>query len=635
MSDRERADFTERGDIPTDRETITDRSLSRYSALAFAAFKTPIMQFVAFMRRDLRSNEIAQIVACAIWGAVVGAVVAFLRTAVLLLHRFDFAMTGNKLLSAGTGISPFRIIIIPALGGLVLAGLSLLVRRYRSNDIVDPVEANALYGGRMSLWDSLNLATATVVSNAAGASLGMEAGYTQLGSGIFSTLGERFRLRRADMRVFVTAGAAAAIAAAFNAPMAGIFYGYEMILGSYTPAALAPVAIAAVCAALAQRGLSQAEPLFVMPGSTPITIETYWVFGGMGIAAALLSILAMTGVTLVERLMRHSRLPDWLRPAVGGALLSAIALFFPQVLGSGHGGIQYHVENIWPILPLLMLLGAKVLASAISVGSGFRGGLFSSALFLGCIFGAICAQLAGALDPALQPERVAFLLVGMGSVAAGIIGAPFTMVFLVLEGTGDFPVAIGVLVSVITSSTIVRLLFGYSFATWRFHVRGLGLKGAHDIGWIADLTVARLMRSDPKLVSTGLVLRALREKYPPGSVTRVFAMAPDGHYAGWLDMAEVHDPQIDEVLEQSLVADLIRQPDIYLLPQENVRTALARFEAARTESLPVLASAADPRVIGYMTEAYALRRYTQELERRRSAELGERNLFSLHQASTG
>jgi CIC family chloride channel protein len=349
----------------------------------------------------------------------------------------------------------------------------------------------------------------------------------------------------------------------------------------------------------------------------------------MGIAAALIAILSMMAVTWVERGMRHVRLVDWARPCIGGVLLSAVAFSFPQVLGSGHGGIQFHFDNHWTLEALVVLLAAKIFASAVSVGSGFRGGLFSSSLFLGCIFGAVCAQFAAYFDPAFLSQRPAFLLVGMGAVAAGIIGSPFTMVFLVLEATGDFPVTIGVLMSVIMSATIVRLTFGYSFSTWRFHVRGLGLKGAHDIGWIADMTVARLMRSDPKLVAADMVLRALREKYPPGSVARVFAVAPDGHYAGWLDMAEVHDPQIDEVVDQGVVADLVRQPDVYLLPSENVRTALARFEEAQTESLPVLSARADPRVIGYMTEAYAMRRYMQELERRRSAELGEQNLFSL------
>jgi chloride channel protein, CIC family len=591
-----------------------------------------LRQIFTLVRRDVRSNELAQIVLCGAFGGFVGSVVVAMHVIVLFLHRVDFAISGNNLLSSGIGVDRVRILIVPALGGLVLGAAALVTRRYRATDIVDPVEANALYGGHMSLWDSIRLAGATMLSNGAGASLGMEAGYTQLGSGIFSTIGEYLRLRRADMRVFVTSGAAAAIAAAFNAPLAGTFYGYELILGSYTPVALAPVAFAAICSALVQRGLGDTRPLFEVPGTTPIDLRSYVIFAAMGVAAALISILSMTAVTWVERGMRRVAIVDWLRPCAGGVMLSAVAFAYPQVLGSGHGGIQYHFETHWALDVLVALLAAKIVASAVSVGSGFRGGLFSSSLFIGCIFGAICAQVAAQFDPSFAAQRPAFMLVGMGAVAAGIIGAPFTMVFLVLEATGDFPVSIGVLVSVIMSATIVRLTFGYSFATWRFHVRGLGLKGAHDIGWIADMTVARLMRSDPKLVPTDMTLRALREKYPPGSTARVFAIARDGHYAGWLDMAAVHDPQIDDAVDHGVVADLVHQPEVYLLPSENVRTALARFEEAQTESLPVLSGRADPRVVGYMTEAYAMRRYMQELERRRSAELGEQNLFSLGQA---
>lgn len=611
--------------------TNEDTKFHPAAALIPGVVQRTTRQLLALVNRELRSNEFAQIGLCAIWGGIVGAIVAAMRGSVLVLHRIDFALSGGHLLSTGIGVDRLRIVFVPALGGLILAGLAVLAQRYRAGDIVDPVEANALYGGRMSLWDSLRLAAATLISNASGASLGMEAGYTQLGSGVFSSVGDYFRLRRADQRVFVTAGAAAAIAAAFNAPLAGTFYGYELVLGSYTPAALAPVALAAVCGALVQRGLGDTEPLFAVAGTTPVELRSYVIFGVMGIAAALISIVSMMAVTWAERTMRRTRIPEWLRPCIGGILLSAVALSYPQVLGSGHGGIQYHFDVQWALVPLLALLAAKIFASAISVGSGFRGGLFSSSLFLGCVFGAICAAIAQHFDPAFASQRAAFLLVGMGAVAAGIIGSPFTMVFLVLEATGDFPVAIGVLVAVITSATIVRLTFGYSFATWRFHVRGLGLRGAHDIGWIADMTVAKLMRSDPKIVPTGMSLRALRDKYPPGAVARVFAVAPDGHYAGWLDMAEAHDPQIEEAVDQSVVADLVRQPDVYLLPSENVRTALARFEQAQTESLPVLASRTDTTVVGYMTEAYALRRYTQALERRRSAELGEQNLFSLGQ----
>jgi CIC family chloride channel protein len=580
-------------------------------------------------QRDIRSSEVAQIVACALIGALVGGVTNYLHLLVDLAHKLIFNLPKHVALSMGTATDHWRLIFVPAVGGLILGVGAWVVRRYRASEIVDPVEANALFGGRMSLLDSIRLTAMTVISNASGASLGMEAGYSQLGSALFSRFGREFRLRREDQRIFVTAGAAAAIAAAFNAPLAGAFYGFELILGSYMPRALAPVAVASVCATLTQRALNRPQPLFEMGGPLFLDTRSYALFLLMGILAAGVGILAMQAVTWAERGLRAVDVPEWMRPFVGGVVLSVIAWEFPQVLGSGHGAIQYHFDMRWTLVPLAALLVAKLLASAISVGSGFRGGLFSSSLFLGSLFGGAFAEALAPFVHGIVLQEPAFLLVGMGSVAAAIVGAPLTMVFLVLEATGDFPVTLGVLTGVITASTIVRLTFGYSFSTWRFHVRGIGIRGAHDVGWISDMTVARLMRSDPKTVRSDMSLRALRTKYPPGAIKSVYAVDPDGRYIGVIDMLAVHDPLIDDVVDFTVVADLAGMTSVYLLPSENVRTALARFEETQTEELPVLSARADPRVVGFLTESYALRRYTQELERRRAAELGEENLFSL------
>ncbi|MBS0278261.1 MAG: chloride channel protein [Proteobacteria bacterium] len=605
---------------PISRRTLRLRYLQRRWRVLFAG-----------VQRDLRSNEMGQIVACAMIGAFVGAITDYLHLLVDLAHKLAFNLPKHVTLSMGTATDHWRLIFVPAIGGLILGVGAWIVRRYRAGEIVDPVEANALFGGRMSLFDSIRLTTMTVISNASGASLGMEAGYSQLGAAVFSRFGRQFRLRREDQRIFVTAGAAAAIAAAFNAPLAGAFYGFELILGSYMPRALAPVAVASVCATLTQQALNKPQPLFDMTGPVVLDTRSYGLFLLMGILAAGVSIVAMQAVTWAERGLRALEVPDWLRPFVGGVVLSFIAWEFPQVLGSGHGAIQYHFNMHWALLPLAALLVAKLVASAISVGSGFRGGLFSSSLFLGTLFGGVFAQCLAPFVPGVAAQEHAFLLVGMGTIAAAIVGAPLTMVFLVLEATGDFPVTLGVLTGVITATTIVRLTFGYSFSTWRFHVRGLGIRGAHDVGWISDLTVARMMRSDPKVVRSDMSLRALRAKYPPGATKSVYAVDPDGRYVGVIDMLTVHNPQIDDVVDFTVVADLAGMKSVFLLPSENVRTALARFDQTQTEALPVLSARADPRVVGYLTEAYALRRYTQELERRRAAELGDENLFSLGQ----
>lgn len=581
------------------------------------------------MQRRLRSNELFQIVVCAAFGVVVGALVAGVHWLVDFLHQTGFRLAVDHSLSTGIAVDPQRILIVPLIGGLVLGLSALVVRRFRSNDVVDPIEANALHGGRMSLTDSLRLLVATIVSNASGVAIGMEAGYVQLGAGILSKVGRSFRLRRSDQRIFVAAGAAAAIAAAFNAPLAGAFYGYELILGSYAVRPLAPVAAAALAGTMTLRALMDPAPLFSVGYIYSFSQWLYLVFALLGILAAGFSVLAMQAVTWAERGLRRLPLPQWLRPAVGGVLVSAIALVVPQVLGSGHGAIQLVFDNSFTLPMLLLLLVAKLLASALTLGAGFRGGMFSTSLFLGCLFGAVFADLISYVAPHLVEQHATLMMVGMGSVAAAVIGAPLTMMFLVLEGTGNFPLTVGVMVGVVFASTIVRLTFGYSFSTWRFHQRGLGIRSPHDVGWLADLTVGRLMRADAKIVPSAMSIDAVREKFPLGSAKRAFVITETGAFAGTLDIAAIHDAETTDGLDGKRAGDFASDPDLFLLPSDNVRAALARFEEQEVETLPVLASAGDRAVIGYLTEQYALRRYNQELERRRTADLGERDLFSI------
>jgi CIC family chloride channel protein len=576
----------------------------------------------------LRSNEPTQILVCAVFGAVVGALVAGLHRLVDWVHHVAFNIKGDFSISMGIGLDSMRVLIVPVAGGLVLGIAVAVMRRLRPAEVIDPIEANALHGGRMSMTDSLRLLMATLWSNACGVAVGMEAGYSQLGAAALAKVGQYFRLRRPDQRIFVGAGAGAAIAAAFDAPLAGAFYAFELIIGGYSVRALAPVAAASLCATLTVRVLTHPAPLFYVGPFPAIPPWFYVMFALLGAAAAGYGVLAMQAVTWAERLLRRLPLPQWLRPAIGGLLVSAMALAVPQVLGSGHGAVQELFDRDPSLMFIALLLIAKLVASAISLGAGFRGGMFSASLLLGCLFGAAFGQLLTLAVPGLAGQQAVLMLVGMASVAAAVIGSPLTMVFLVLEGTNNFPVTVGVMAGVVVASTIVRLTFGYSFSTWRFHQRGIGIRGAHDVGWLADLTVGRLMRADPKTVGEATPLAELRERFPPGGIRRVFVLSEAGDYVGALDVAALHEETPADG-ETRTARDFARGDDLYLLPYENVRTALARFEDKEIETLPVLESPTERHVVGYLTEQYALRRYNQELERRRSAELGERDLFSI------
>ena len=198
------------------------------------------------LRAFVRAHETSLVVLAVLIGAIGGLVVAVMSGLVTVLHSVLFNLPLGDRLSSQPSIDPVRALVVPTVGGLVLGIAFLLLLRVRPAREIDPIEANALYGGRMSFRGSVIVALQTIWSSGVGGSVGLEAGYTQLSSGLAASLGRGFHLRRNDQRIMVGCGAAAAIAGAFSAPLAGAFYAFELVIGGYTPASLTPVGVAAV-----------------------------------------------------------------------------------------------------------------------------------------------------------------------------------------------------------------------------------------------------------------------------------------------------------------------------------------------------------------------------------------------------
>lgn len=572
----------------------------------------------------LRENRPSQIVICALLGVAVGTITGLLHELVSFAHRVGFMLAPDEHLSATDHINSRLLFLVPVLGGLLLGFVNREMKRRRPNDIVDPIEANAIYGGRMSVIDSLRLLLATLLSNGSGISVGMEAAYTQVGACVMSWTGQRLQLRREDMRTFVAAGAAAAIAAAYNAPLAGAFYGYELVLGTYTIAALPQVTICALMGALILRLFTAGNPIFSLPmQALDVPVRDYIAFLLVGVVAAGVSITTMKAVTGCEQIFRRLPLPEWARPALGGLIVGALAFALsPQVLGSGQGGIDSHLHNPWPMRALLLLLAGKVLASAVSIGSGFRGGLFSASLFLGCLLGQIAGLVAQHFMPVSDTGLETFMLAGTGSVAAAIIGAPMTMTILVLEMTGSFPAMTAVLAGVLVASTVTRYSFGYSFSTWRFHLKGKGITGARDVGWVHDLTIDKLAIPAAPTALVDASIEELRKHFPAtGNIRNIFLTDNKGVYHGVVNVTELHSPA-DSVRPTEPAAALAKGMGFFILPQQNIRDALKTFAEARLEELPVVANAKSRKLVGYVREPGLLRRYTQEMEANHLAQTG-------------
>ncbi|WP_343313794.1 chloride channel protein [Brucella sp. BE17] len=580
--------------------------------------------FVPFrLRAVVRGNELGLAVAGAVIGVISALAVAIIGGISQWMHQALFSLSSDERLSSATSFHPSAY-IAPLAGGVLTGIVIWILARWRKRPIVDPIEANALHGGRLSLTDSFILVGQNLVSNGFGASVGLEAAYTQLASGFASRIGRAMKLRRADLRTLVGCGAAAAIASAFNAPLTGAFYAFELIIGVYSIATLTPVVVAAIVGTLVTQAIGEAPFVIDIGAIDTITPRDYLPALLLGLLAASIGISIMRSVTFVEKITRQSALPNIFTPAIGGALVGMIAFFSPQVLASGHGALHIDLHANLAIPVLLLLILTKSLASAISIGTGFRGGLFFASLFLGALTGKLFAAVAALILPtglALAPE--VYAVIGMSALAVAVVGGPMTMTFLALELTGDFPISMVVLGAVVSSSLLVRKTFGYSFATWRFHLRGESIRSAHDVGWIRDLTVSRMMRHDVRTVLIDTDIETFRHDFPLGSTQRVIAVDAQGRYVGMIPVPEVYADSFESPDNPHNIADLLKYQNEFLLPQMNAKEAVARFDRAESEALAVINNAQERKVMGLLSEAHTLRRYSEELDRRRREVSGE------------
>ena len=289
--------------------------------MAHRRFKTMRRGLNLAFARELtrfRENEIALIVIAALAGFVIGAVVSVIDGAVVELHYLIFGVPLDAHLSAGREIPAGVRFFAPVAGGILVGLIAATIRHFRPREIVDAIEANALYGGRMSLRDSIHLGLLTIVSVGFGGSAGLEAAYTQVGSGFASKIGKNIRLRRQDLRVLVGCGSAAAISAAFNSPLTGAFYAFELVIGSYTLQSLAPVASAALCGNLAIHAISNGRPMFASPPAVSVEGHDYLLFLLLGFGAAAIAIATMRAVTLVENTLRHRQGSRYSEAGSGG-----------------------------------------------------------------------------------------------------------------------------------------------------------------------------------------------------------------------------------------------------------------------------------------------------------------------------
>ena len=592
-----------------------DRKVLKRPAMIRDAAVPVYNRGLATFRRIFRSSEAALVLLAILVGAAAGLMMIALRAMAHGMQSLIYGLSGSSL-SAAPSIDPLRLFALPLFGLILGFGSRAAVRRWRKP--VDVVEANALHGGAIPLRDSLLVCVQTLLSNGAGASIGLEAAYAQAGGGAASVFGAWLRLRRADMRILVGAGAGAAVGAAFGAPLTGAFYAFEIVIGAYTPAAIAPVAAACLTAVLLVRLAGIEAYLTALPGAKAITSGDYLLYAGLGIVCALIGIAIMRAVTGIEELVRRSGIPEPWRPAIGGMLLIPLAMLTPQSLSAGHGALHLDLGAEVGLKLLLLVLIVKIAASSISLGFGFRGGLFFASLFIGSLVGQIFADAAIRIDglPPVDPADAA--LIGMAGMAVAIVGGPMTMSMLVLETTHDFALTAVAITAALCASTLVRETFGFSFSTWRLHTRGESIRSARDVGWVRSLTVGKMMRRGTETAPETVAIGEFRRRFPLGSTAKVVLTDQMGRYFGIVETAKAFDAA---VAEDQQVGDLAILRETTLTPELDVRAAIKLFDLSEADYLAVVDG--ERQVLGTLSERFVHRRYADEVEKAQREIFGE------------
>jgi chloride channel protein, CIC family len=271
---------------------------------------------------------------------------------------------------------------------------------------------------------------------------------------------------------------------------------------------------------------------------------------------------------------------------------------------------------------IAMIIVLKLFACMISLASGFRGGLFFASLFVGSLIGkwyALALELPF-LHISVDPITCAFT--GMASLGVAIVGGPLTMSFLVLEMTRSVDVSAAVLAACIVTSVFVRAVFGHSFSTWRLHLRGETIRSAADVGWLRSLTVERMMRTDVGKVHAMATVAECRHEFALGSRPAVIVVDGEDHYYGLVMLPELFSTDLDAIAEESRVVDLANFTGVVLVPTMNVRSAMKMFDDAEAEVLAVVEADGGRKVVGFLTESHARRRYAEELDQATRGILG-------------
>lgn len=544
---------------------------------------------------------------------------------------FRLAIEGVELTTFGIGTPTFDALLglpwywrlaIPVIGGLIVGPIvTYFASEAKGHGVPEVMEAVATKGGIIRGRVAAAKVVASAVTIGSGGSAGSEGPIVQIGSAIASKLGQWFRVSPRRMKTFVGCGAAAGIAATFNAPVAGMLFSLEIVMGDFAMSQLSPIIVASVMATAISRMYLGNAPAFAVPGYemvSPIELVSYAL---LGLAAAFVAVWFNKTLFFSEEFFEKLRVPDWIKPALGGLIIGIMgAVGLPHVYGVGYEFIEEALLGHLGLTLMLVLIVMKIVATSATLGSGGSGGILAPSLFLGAMIGGVVWYGTHFVAPDfVAPTYGPYALVGMAALVGAATHAPMQAILIIFELTGGYEVILPLMLATMIATIIARKLFVESIYTVKLRSKGITLRQGAEINVLKGIKAGDVMRTDFKSVPHSTRLRPLLDLIGESSSnSTIFVTDNKDELLGHIAYGELRHVLFDvEALEPILsAADIANLSPVVVHPGVTLDIVMQLFARKNTEEIAVTDPDNPRKLVGSIHRTDVADAYNHEILKR-------------------
>ncbi len=512
----------------------------------------------------------------------------------------------------------YYVIIVPAVGGLVVGLLIyFFAREAKGHGVPEVMLAVASAGGRIRPRVAIIKALASSVCIGSGGSVGREGPIVQIGSTLGSILGQLFKLSEERIIILVACGAAGGIAATFNAPLAGIFFALEVILGEYGLKYFSSVVLSSVTATIISRTFLGDYPAFMVPPYTLLSVWEIPLYFFFGFIAAFAALIYIKSVYKCEDIFNAWEIPEYIKPAVGGLGIGLIGLYFPQIFGVGYETIELALYGkiAFGLVSALVLI--KILATSVTLGSGGSGGVFAPALFIGAMLGESYGKLTQFLVPSIAIPSGACALVGMGAVFSGASHAPISAILIMFEMTGNYLIILPLMITCITSTVVVRRFSKESIYTLKLTRRGINLNELRRTDLMSSITVSEAMVKQVITLDETISVKDAEMNIRSDASYRhrgFPVLSHNGNLAGIVTRKDIIEA-LTSGKKDMPIKEIMTRDIATCYPNDTLETALRKLGENNVGRIPVVEREKQQHLVGLITRENIISAYHEALLR--------------------